>query len=89
MHCMQSRPISLLANCQRGRLRPCSGAHLKHCGRRTLIVRALTLQAPVTLGNVTTSPRPELLRAIKSIYTHVSTAGHLFSYAQIVDWPQQ
>ena len=89
MHCMQSRPISLLANCQRSRLRPCSGAQVKHCGRRTVIARALTLQAPVTLGNVTISSRPELLRAIKSIYTNVSSAGHRHSCAQISEWPHQ
>ena len=80
---MQVRPASLLAKCQRVPFRPCSCAQLKRCRRRTVIARALAIQAPTTSGSVTISPRPELLRAIKSIYTNVSFSKHLCSWAYL------
>lgn len=76
MFCMQTRPVSVLAKSQRAPLRSCSAAQLKHSGRRIHTTRAVTLQAPVTSGGVTSLPQPELLRAIKSIYTHVSSVVH-------------
>ena len=90
MFCMQTRPVSLLAKCQRTPFRLCSAAQLKHCGRRIHITRALTLQTPVASGGVTSQPRPELLRAIKSVYAHVSSDVHpLFFCGYLHRWPAQ
>ncbi len=88
MLCVQVRPASLLAKCQRVPFRPCSGVQLKLCGRRTVIARALAIQAPATPNSVTILSRPELLRAIKSIYTNVSFLVHPCSWAHLREIPE-